>query len=53
MSRQTGSLGFTGVVSLIFTALTGLYLLIGGAWLLSLGGSAYYVVAGVALLGVT
>jgi quinoprotein glucose dehydrogenase len=53
MSRQTGSLGFTGVVSLLFTVLTGLYLLIGGAWLLSLGGSAYYVVTGAVLLGVT
>jgi len=31
-------------------ALFGLYLAIGGAWLLSLGGSAYYVIAGVVLL---
>ena len=37
----------------MFTALTALYLLIGGAWLLSLGGSAYYVVTGIVLLGVT
>jgi len=36
----------------VFAALTGLYLLIGGAWLLTLGGSAYYVVAGAALVGV-
>jgi quinoprotein glucose dehydrogenase len=53
MSKQSGSPGFTDIVSLLFTALTGLYLLTGGAWLLSLGGSAYYIVAGVALLGVT
>jgi quinoprotein glucose dehydrogenase len=52
MSRQTRSPGVTGVISLVFTTLTGLYLLAGGAWLLSLGGSAYYVVAGIALLGV-
>jgi quinoprotein glucose dehydrogenase len=52
MSTQTRPLGFTGIVSLLFTALTGLYLLIGGAWLLSLGGSAYYVVTGIVLLGV-
>jgi quinoprotein glucose dehydrogenase len=52
MSRQSGSPGFIDIVSLLFTALTGLYLLVGGAWLLALGGSAYYIVAGVALLGV-
>ncbi|MGX6999693.1 glucose/quinate/shikimate family membrane-bound PQQ-dependent dehydrogenase [Caballeronia sp. KNU42] len=53
MSRQSASPGFIGVITLLFTALTGLYLLIGGAWLLSLGGSAYYVVTGVVLLGVS
>ncbi|CAB3805625.1 Quinoprotein glucose dehydrogenase [Paraburkholderia caffeinitolerans] len=56
MSRQptsSTSLGFIGGITLVFTALTALYLLIGGAWLLSLGGSAYYVVTGVVLLGVT
>lgn len=49
---RPASLGFVGVVSLLFTTLTGLYLLGGGAWLVSLGGSAYYVVAGVVLLAV-
>ncbi|MBB2925680.1 glucose/quinate/shikimate family membrane-bound PQQ-dependent dehydrogenase [Paraburkholderia silvatlantica] len=53
MSRQSTSPGFIGVITLLFTALTALYLLIGGAYLLSLGGSAYYVVTGVVLLGVT
>ena len=53
MSRQSTSPGFIGVITLLFTALTALYLLIGGAWLLSLGGSAYYVVTGVVLLGVS
>jgi quinoprotein glucose dehydrogenase len=52
MSTQSGSPGFIDIVSLLFSALTGLYLLVGGAWLLSLGGSAYYIVAGAALLGV-
>lgn len=52
MAKQQGSLGFVDIVSLLFTALTGLYLLIGGIWLLSLGGSAYYIVAGAVLLGV-
>lgn len=36
----------TGVV----VALIGLYLAVGGVWLLALGGSLYYLVAGVALL---
>lgn len=40
MSTPTRSRGFTGIVSLLFAALTGLYLTIGGAWLLALGGSA-------------
>jgi len=53
MSRQSTSQGFIGVITLLFIALTALYLLIGGAWLLSLGGSAYYVVTGVVLLGVS
>jgi quinoprotein glucose dehydrogenase len=52
MSTQARPPGFFGIVSLLFTALTGLYLLAGGAWLLALGGSAYYIVAGLALLGV-
>jgi len=56
MSTQSTApkpLGFIGGLSVLFTVLTALYLLIGGAWLLSLGGSAYYVVTGVVLLGVT
>lgn len=53
MSARTSSLGFIGTISLLITGLTALYLLIGGAWLLSLGGSTYYIVTGVVLLGVT
>jgi quinoprotein glucose dehydrogenase len=52
MTSQSKSQGAIGVVTLLFTVLTALYLLIGGAWLLAIGGSAYYVVTGVALLGV-
>ena len=52
MTSQSNSLGLIGVISLLFTVLTALYLLIGGAWLLAVGGSAYYVVTGVVLLGV-
>jgi len=50
MARQSKPLGVIGVISVLFTLLTAIYLLVGGAWLLSLGGSAYYVVTGVALL---
>lgn len=53
MDKQTRPLGFIDIVTLLFTMLTGLYLLLGGAWLLALGGSAYYVLAGIALLAVT
>ncbi len=53
MYRQSTSPGFIAVITLLFTALTALYLLIGGAWLLSLGGSAYYLVTGIVLLGVS
>lgn len=52
MSTPSTSQGLIGTVNLLFTALTGAYLLAGGAWLVALGGSAYYVVAGIALLGV-
>lgn len=50
MTRQSNPLGVIGVITLLFTVVTALYLLVGGAWLLSLGGSAYYVITGVALL---
>ena len=50
MGRQSKALGVIGVISLLFALLTALYLAIGGAWLLSLGGSPYYVVTGVVLL---
>jgi len=38
------------VLTTIFTAISGLYLLIGGIWLARLGGSLYYIVAGAILL---
>lgn len=38
------------VITAIVVGLIGLYLTIGGAWLVSLGGSAYYVITGVAML---
>ncbi|CAG9253614.1 quinoprotein glucose dehydrogenase [Paraburkholderia unamae] len=50
MARQSKPLGIIGVISVLFTLLTAVYLLVGGAWLVSLGGSPYYVVTGVVLL---
>ncbi|WP_277352301.1 glucose/quinate/shikimate family membrane-bound PQQ-dependent dehydrogenase [Paraburkholderia aromaticivorans] len=52
MTSQSNSRGVIGVITLLFTVLTALYLLIGGAWLLSVGGSAYYLITGIVLLGV-
>lgn len=52
MSTQAKSQGAIGIISLLFTVLTGLYLLAGGAWLLAIGGSAYYLITGIVLLGV-
>jgi quinoprotein glucose dehydrogenase len=52
MTSQSNSRGVIGVITVLFTVLTGLYLLIGGAWLLAVGGSAYYLVTGIVLLGV-
>ena len=37
-------------ITAIVVALIGLYLAIGGGWLVAIGGSAYYVVAGILLL---
>ncbi|WP_435929115.1 glucose/quinate/shikimate family membrane-bound PQQ-dependent dehydrogenase [Dryocola sp. BD613] len=38
------------ILSALFAVLTGLYLLIGGIWLVAIGGSWYYPIAGVVML---
>ncbi len=38
------------LLTAIFATLSGLYLLIGGIWLAKLGGSLYYIIAGVVML---
>lgn len=38
------------IITALFAVLSGLYLLAGGIWLAKLGGSLYYIIAGVALL---
>lgn len=40
------------ILTAVFAACSGLYLLIGGVWLARLGGSLYYLIAGVVELGV-
>lgn len=40
------------VLTALFAVLCGLYLLIGGVWLVTLGGSWYYPIAGLVMLGV-
>ncbi len=50
MNRPSTSPGVIGAITLIFTVLTALYLLFGGAWLVAVGGSAYYLITGVVLL---
>ena len=39
-------------LTVLFAAISGLYLLGGGIWLSAIGGSPYYVIAGIALLAV-
>jgi quinoprotein glucose dehydrogenase len=48
--QKRASTGIAHLLSVVFAVLAGLYLLIGGAWLVAVGGSPYYVVAGVVML---
>lgn len=41
------------IITALFAALCGLYLLGGGIWLVSLGGSLYYIITGVLMLEVS
>ncbi|WAS99893.1 glucose/quinate/shikimate family membrane-bound PQQ-dependent dehydrogenase [Rouxiella chamberiensis] len=38
------------IITALFAALSGIYLLVGGIWLAAIGGSLYYIIAGVVLL---
>jgi quinoprotein glucose dehydrogenase len=53
MSRQPGWSVVIGAITLVFLALTSLYLVVGGAWLIAVGGSWYYLVTGLLLAVVT
>lgn len=48
-TNQSGS-RVIATLTVLFAVLTGLYLLIGGIWLVAIGGSWYYPIAGVVML---
>lgn len=50
-TEPASSRGFVKI-SALFAALTGLYLLTGGIWLVAIGGSWYYPLAGLVMVGV-
>ncbi|TDV38265.1 quinoprotein glucose dehydrogenase [Paraburkholderia caballeronis] len=50
MATDSSSNSVVRWITLVFAALSGLYLLLGGIWLSAIGGSVYYVIAGLALL---
>ncbi|MFM0616306.1 glucose/quinate/shikimate family membrane-bound PQQ-dependent dehydrogenase [Paraburkholderia nemoris] len=50
MVQKDSSLDVARLLSVLFAALSGLYLLIGGTWLSAIGGSLYYIVAGIVML---
>ncbi|HEY3986145.1 glucose/quinate/shikimate family membrane-bound PQQ-dependent dehydrogenase [Cedecea sp.] len=50
-TNKTGSQLFV-TLSALFAVLCGLYLLFGGIWLVTIGGSWYYPIAGLVMLGV-
>mgnify|MGYP001142620036 FL=1 len=50
---KTQRSGILVILTALFAAFCGLWLLIGGVWLVSLGGSWYYPIAGIIMLGVT
>ena len=48
--NNTGSRRLLVTLTALFAALCGLYLLIGGGWLVAIGGSWYYPIAGLVML---
>ncbi|MGG1943868.1 glucose/quinate/shikimate family membrane-bound PQQ-dependent dehydrogenase [Trinickia sp. NRRL B-1857] len=49
MSTPSSPVRIVNVLSVIFCGLTAIYLLIGGVWLLAVGGTPYYLATGIAL----
>ncbi|CAK9885773.1 MAG: Quinoprotein glucose dehydrogenase [Candidatus Erwinia impunctatus] len=50
MQSQAPLSRFLVIISALFAVISGLYLLAGGVWLATLGGSLYYIIAGVVQL---
>ncbi|UCB29804.1 glucose/quinate/shikimate family membrane-bound PQQ-dependent dehydrogenase [Duffyella gerundensis] len=50
MGKSSSSLGIIRVLTVLFAALCGAYLLIGGIWLTAIGGSWYYIISGIIML---
>ena len=50
MTSPSRPLRIINALSVVFCALTALYLLIGGGWLLAIGGSPYYIATGIMLV---
>lgn len=48
--QKRGSSDVIRLLSVLFAALSGLYLLVGGAWLSTIGGTLYYAVTGLVML---
>ncbi|CAB3808428.1 glucose/quinate/shikimate family membrane-bound PQQ-dependent dehydrogenase [Paraburkholderia fynbosensis] len=48
--QRSESSSIARVLTVVFAALSGLYLLVGGVWLVVSGGSPYYVIAGIVML---
>jgi quinoprotein glucose dehydrogenase len=46
MTKQSAWPRVVRVLTLLFAVFTALYLLVGGVWLIAIGGSVYYVIAG-------
>ncbi|MEQ4516995.1 MAG: PQQ-binding-like beta-propeller repeat protein, partial [Pantoea agglomerans] len=50
MGKNSSSFGVIRFLTVLFAALTGAFMLIGGGWLAAIGGSWYYVFGGVVML---
>jgi quinoprotein glucose dehydrogenase len=50
MTTASRPLRIVNALSVAFCALTAIYLLIGGGWLLAIGGSPYYIATGIVLI---
>ncbi|MDU2732269.1 MAG: glucose/quinate/shikimate family membrane-bound PQQ-dependent dehydrogenase [Mixta calida] len=50
MGKDSSSSRFIRFLTVLFAALCGAYLLVGGLWLSTIGGSWYYIISGIAML---